>query len=417
MADNFNINTTQDQANEAGGLERDNPSMTYVDFANQMATNSQNQARQAQLVQQAIEQTKQQQLATTQGQQAADLGVNPNLKEVVTVDQAVALLKAAGIDDDQIQAFVDAMGDNQTISKAAVDTVIRKKELSVKSSVAGKNFKTTMDIQIPEGMEAKDMGLVADPNTPGVGHVPANGEYQVSIDPSSGEPVHFVPLGDTPSDKPNNKEAETTEKSWQKLDTEMNRFIRSSRGNSLTQAAQRAVRAINELGEGQPLTPQMLSYIQKDISGIFQGGVPPVAGQDSEDFTNVLQKVNGLIAKYTGVQGYLHHDLGNQRQYLLGLLMRLRDSTSDMLKQALASEASGYQTIIDGDPTRWQTMIDGKMAAVQAGLSQNASSSLDALKTMPEGNNPPALNPNAAPGTVTPPVSGAASTNDPLGIR
>ncbi len=399
MADNYNINTTQDQSTSAGGLEAANPAMTYVDFANQMVRNSQAQDAQAEAVKQA-------QLLSKQKLAANAKGINPEMKGYLSVDEAVAQLKAAGIDDDQIQSFVQSLGDQQYVSQAALDTVIRKKELSVKTSIAGKNFKMTQDIQIPEGMDAKDMGLIADPNKPGVGHVPSDGEYQVTIDPSSGQPVSFVPLGETPPEKPNTKEADAAEKAWQKLDTEMNKFIRSSRGNSLTQAAQRAARALNELGEGQALTPQMLSYIQKDISGIFQGGVPPVAGQDAEDFTNVLQKVNGLIAKYTGVQGYLHHDLGNQRQYLLGLLMRLRDSTTDMFKQALSSEASGYQTVIDGDPSRWKSMIEGKMAAIQAGLSKNTETTLEAMKNTPEGNLPPAM------GAVTPPPAAGASGPD-----
>lgn len=412
MADNYNISTTQQQANEAEGLDSNNPAMTYVDFANQMAANSQAQALQAQRVQQAQELTKQQKLSTTQGAAAADLGVNPNLKGYLSVQEAVAQLKAAGVDDDQIQAFVSSLGDQQMVSQAAIDTVIRKKELSVKTTIAGKKFTTDQDILIPSGSNAADMGLVADPAKPGVGHVPADGEYQVAIDPGSGQPISFIPLGESPEDHQGAKDAAATEKAWQKLDTEMNKFIRSSRGNALTQAAQRAVRALNELSEGQPLTPQMLSYIQKDISGIFQGGVPPVAGQDSEDFSNVLQRVNGLIAKYTGVQGYLHHDLGNQREYLLGLLMRLRASTTDMLKQALASEASGYQTIIDAAPDRWQAMIDGKLKAVEAGLSQNTETTMKALNASPAGSNPPALGVTPAAPT-TPTNASAAQTGQP----
>lgn len=403
MSDNFNINTTQDQANEAQGLEKDNPAMTYVDFGNQISRNATEQARQAQLVQQAVEQTKQQQLGTKQKFAADAMGVNPEMKDAFTIDEAVAYLKAAGIDNDDIQAFVDSLGEKQTVNKSAIDTIIRKKELSVKTSVLGKKFTTRQDIQIPEGVDAKDLGLVADPDKPGVGHVPSDGEYQVAIDPSSGQPVRFVPLGETPdeSKKAHDKEAADAEKQWQKLDTEMNKFIRSSRGNALTQAAQRSVRALNELGEGQPLTPQVLSFIQKDMSGIFQGGVPPVTGMDSEDFTTVYQKIQGLIQKYSGVSGALfHHDIGNQRSYLLGLLMRLRESTGDMLKSALASEASGYQGIIDTDPDRWKTMIQGKIDATNAGLSKNAQTTMDAMKETPAGALPPAMTPKGTGGDL-----------------
>jgi hypothetical protein len=396
MADNFNINTTQDQANEDRGLNQNNPAMTYVDFGNQIVRNSQEQARQAQLVQQAIEQTKQQKLSTKQGQEAADLGVNPNLKDVFTVQQAVAYLKGAGVDDDQINSFVAALGDAKTVSKAAIDTIIRKKELAVKP---GTPF-------IASAADAKNESMVT---KEGDQLVEGQSYYDTGEKDQDGNAI-YAHGGKEPVDqdaKIHLKESEAAEKQWQKLDTEMNRFIRSSRGNALTQAAQRAVRALNELGEGQPLTAQMLSFIQKDISGIFQGGVPPVSGMESEDFTNVLQKVNQLIAKYTGVQGYLHHDLGDQRQYLLGLLMRLRQSTTDMLKSALASEAAGYQQVISAQPERWQQMIDGKLKAVEAGLSQNASDTMDAMKETPQGKLGPAMTPKAAPA-----AGGAQSVED-----
>jgi hypothetical protein len=389
MADNFNINTTQEQANEGMGLERDNPAMTYVDFGNQIVRNAQEQARQAQLVQQAIEQTKQQKLGTKQKTAADELGVNPELKDVFTIPEAVAYLKAGGVDEDNINAFTTALGDQQTVSKAAVDTIIRKKEnqmkfgqpfIATEEDAKNSSMVTKEGDQLIAGQSYFDTGEKDKENNAVYGH---GGKEPVDQEAK----LHL-------------KESESADKQWQKLDTEMNKFIRSSRGNALTQAAQRAVRALNELGEGQPLTPQVLSFIQKDMSGIFQGGVPPVTGMDAEDFTTIYQKLQGMIQKYTGVSGALfHHDIGNQRPYLLGLLMRLRDSTSNMLKSALASEASGYQTIIDGNPDRWKTMIQGKIDATNAGLSQNAQTTIDAMKETPAGNLPPAMTPK---GTAAP---------------
>lgn len=411
MADNYNITTTQGQANEAEGLDQNNPAMTYVDFANQIAKNSSTQAQQNEAVKQA-------QLLTQQKQAASAAGVNPETNGYLPVDEAVAELKAAGVDDDTIQAFMQSLGNQQMVNRASIDTIIRKKLLSSKLSVAGKSFKATDDISIPAGMKAEDMGLVPDPAKSGIGHVPSNGEYQVSVDPDSGQPMAYISLGETPPVTGVNKEDQANEKSWQKLDAEINKFIRSSRGNTLSQAVQRANRALNELGEGQPLTSQVLSFIQKDLSGIFQGGMPPVSGMGSEDFTTVLQTLNQFIGKYTGVQGYLHGDLGNQRDYLVGILGRLRDSTVDMLKAAIASEASGYAAIIDSDPSRWQTMIDDKLNAVTTGLSKNAQTTLTAHNQGASGNNSPAMLPTGAPApTASISATPVATNNDPLGIR
>jgi hypothetical protein len=414
MADNYNITTTQGQANEAAGLDQNNPAMTYVDFGNQLARNSTEQARQAELVQQAMELTKQQKLKTGQETAASDLGINPSTKGYLSKDEALALIQAELsrqklLSDDvkaQLQQWYDAapaMVEQQSVK----DFISRYQPKSAKNGVP---------------FVATDVDAADKDKTDETGKPLIEGQMYSAVTDADGN-VTYERGGQEKSDGSDKlalKESEAAEKQWQKLDTEMNRFIRSSRGNSLTQAAQRAVRALNELGEGQPLTAQMLSFIQKDISGIFQGGVPPISGMDSEDFTNVLQKVNQLIAKYTGVQGYLHHDLGDQRQYLLGLLMRLRDSTTDMLKSALASEAGGYEQIIHADPDRWQRMMDGKLAAVQAGLSQNAQTTVDAMKETPQGNLPAAMTPAGAPtaapaqGTAGPDIHALASA---LGLK
>lgn len=392
MADNFNINTTQEQANEAAGLDQNNPAMTYVDFGNQIAKNAATHQEQQTLIDAA-------RLALQQKQQAAVMGANPELVNYLPIDEAVGELKAAGIDDDTIGEFIKSLNGQQVVNRASIDTIIRKKMLTTKLSVAGKSFKTSDDITIPAGVKAEDMGLVPDPSKSAIGHVPSNGEYQVSVDPESGQPLAYIALGETPALPGGDKEAAAAEKSWQKLDAEINKFIRSSRGNTLSQAVQRANRALNELGEGQPLTSQVLSFIQKDLSGIFQGGMPPVSGMGSEDFTNVLQTLNQFIGKYTGVQGYLHQDLGNQRDYLVGILSRLRDSTIEMLKAAVSSEASGYATIIDSDPSRWQQMIDDKLNAVTTGLSQNAQTTIATHNQGASGHLPSAL---SAPNTLPP---------------
>jgi hypothetical protein len=389
--------STQEDAYKASGLNPENPAMTYVDFANKMAENSTNQQKQEQMVQQAIEMTKQQKMKTQQGQEASDKGINPEMKGYLSVQEAVAQMEAAGVDEGQIQAFVTSLGDQQMVSQAAVDTVLRKKELAVKP---GTPF-------IASDADAKNESIVT---KEGDQLVSGQSYYDTGDKDQDGNAI-YAHGGKEPVDQEGKlalKDQQLADKQWTDLNKELNKFIRSSRGNALTQAVQRAVRALNELGEGQPLTSQMLSFIQKDVSGIFTGGVPPISGMEAEDFTNTLQKVNHFIAKYTGVQGYLYYDLGDQRQYLLGLLMRLRQSTTDMLKASLASNAEGYRTIIDKNPEQWQKIIADKMAAVESGLSSNAQTTLDAMKESPAGNLPPAMAPtgtSAAPNPSTTPVA------------
>ena len=77
--------STQEQANEAGGLEPGNPAMTYVDFANQMARNSQTQQEQAEAIKQA-------QLLTQQKTAASAAGINPSEKGYMSKDEAQSFL-------------------------------------------------------------------------------------------------------------------------------------------------------------------------------------------------------------------------------------------------------------------------------------------------------------------------------------
>jgi hypothetical protein len=401
MADNYNISTTQGQANEAGGLDQSNPAMTYVDFANQIAKNANTQTEQQQAIQNAA-------LMLKQKQAASDAGINPAEKGYISKDEAMALIQAELsrqklLSDDvkaQLQQWYNAapqMVDQQDVK----DFISRYQPKEGKSGVP---FLAT-------AQDAADADKTDETGKPLI----AGQMYSATTDADGN--VTYVRGGQEKLAAGGDKEGQAEEKSWQKLDAEINKFIRSSRGNTLSQAVQRANRALNELGEGQPLTSQVLSFIQKDLSGIFQGGMPPVSGMDSEDFTTMLQKVNQFIGKYTGIQGYLHSDLGNQRDYLVGILGRLRDSTIAMLKSAISSEASGYQTIIDGSPDRWQQMVTDKLNAVTTGLSDNAQTTLTAHNQGKSGNNPPAMLPAGAAAPAAPTAGGAPAANDPLGIR
>lgn len=384
MSDNFNINTTQDQSLVAGGLDTNNPAMTYVDFANQITKAEQEQRRQEQMINQATELAKQEKLSTKQKTQADAMGVNPEMKDFFTVDEAVSYLKAASVDDKLIESFVASLNGKQIVSRAAIDTIIRKKEAQAKTGIPF----------IASAEDARNESLVT---KEGDNLVAGQSYFDTGEKDEEGNAI-YGHGGKEPVDQEHKlklKEEEAAEKQWQKLDMEINKFLRSSRGNGLTTAVQRSVRALNELGEGQPLTSPVLSYIQRDISGIFQGGVPTVAGMDQEDFTNTMQKINNIIAKYTGVQGYFHKDLGDQREYLLGLLMRLRDTTMQMLKASVASESTAYEQIIHGEPDRWTRMVDGKTHMVESGLSENAKTTMDAMKDTPQGQLKPALTPKA----------------------
>jgi hypothetical protein len=374
MADNYNINTTQGQANEALGLDNTNPAMTYVDFANQIAKNSATQQLQNNAVQQA-------QLMLQQKQQAAASGVNPETAGYLPVDEAVAELKAAGVDDDTIQEFVKGLGNQQMVNRASIDTIIRKKMLSSKMSVAGKSFKTTDDIAVPAGMKAEDMGLIPDPAKPGIGHVPSNGEYQVSVDPDSGQPMAYISLGETPpSNIPGATTPLQTAKRWSDLEKQLTQITKVGRGTALTQSLMRANRALNYLASHPNLDKTGLAYIQQDLTGIFQGGVPTEEEMRNTEYTTAIQEVNQLIGKYTGTFGALKWNAttaGDQsyvRDQLQSVLIDMRQSITNTLQSMITAMADGYQDIIQQNPERWQQMLTDQEKILDSGLNKSSSS-------------------------------------------
>jgi len=384
------------------GLNPNNPTGTYVDFANQLVKNQQEQAAQEQAIARATELAKQAQLQTRQGLSAEQAGYNPLLANSMTPDQAVAyvklVVKEKGLTIDQ--ADLDAW-------KATLPERVEREEVmafanrfakpSIRPGVAAK-FTTDMDLLVPAGKSAADIGLTDMKDAEGtsvddktvsdgtfVAHVPESGMYQADVD-NTGVLQHYTPGGKEPVDqtaKNNAKSTADTERQWQKLDAAVNSVVKQGRGNQLAIAIARSDRALNELASPEVLVPQVLQYIGKDLSGIFQGGVQPVSGMEGENFETAYQQLNAFVQKYTGVSGFFKTDVGNQREFLLRLITRLRDGSLDMLEKLIAAKEAGYKAIIDADPERWQKMVNDYTAANTAGLTATAAAATKAAAASP----------------------------------
>lgn len=372
----------------SAGLNPNDPENTYVDFAQKLAANRQQQAEQEQQIARARELTKQAQIETKHKVTADEAGYNPELADTMTPAEAVAylkiVLKEKGLQQDE--ALIDewAKALPPRVNRQIVESFANRFARETTRSGQPAKFEITDNIIVPAGKSAADLGLTyfesegIDDSQPSDGknsaHVPEEGMYQVVYD-NQGNVVKFVPGGKEPVDQTARlalKESESAEKQWQKLDAALNTFIRSQRGNMLISSLVRADRALNELATNETLTPQVLDYIREDISGIFTGGVPPISGREGTTFETAYQAVNRFIQKYSGTSGFFHTDLGNQRDYLLGLVSRLRESTVDIVKTMIESEASGYKKIIGDEPDRWEQMKADKVGVLASGLTATA---------------------------------------------
>lgn len=382
MADFIQPTTVSSELISAG-LNPNDPTNTYVDFAQKLAANRQEQALQEQQIANATQTVAQNKLKTQQATAANAAGYNPELADTMTPEEAVAylkiVLKEKGLQEDQalIDQWVKTLPPR--VNRQIVESFANRFSRESTRSGQPAKFQTTDKIIIPANKTAADLGLDQDDENPTIGHVPEDGMYQVVYD-NSGNIQKFIPGGKEPVDqtaKAAGKAAESAEKQWQKLDAAINTFIRSQRGNMLVSSIVRADRALNELATSETLTPQILDYIREDISGIFTGGVPPISGKEGTTFETAYQAVNRFIQKYTGTSGFFKTDLGNQRDYLLGLVSRLRESTIDVVKAMVESEASGYKKIISDDPDRWEQMKTAKLGTIEAGLTATAKAAAE----------------------------------------
>lgn len=360
------------------GLDTTRPQQTYVDFATQIAKNQAEQKSQEETLRLAKEHVEQAKYTTRNEQDAQEAGLNPLLLDNMTPEQAIAQLKviaqAKGLDisDADIQAWAQTLPPR--VSNQVVETFANR--FARESTRAGQpaKFEKSDNIDIPEGSTAKDLGLVADPADPQVGHVPEDGMYQVVYD-NQGVLKKFIPGGKEPADptaKANAKAADSTEKQWQKLDKEINGAFKTRSGGlgSLSTAIFRTVRAINTITATKNLTAQDLANISQDIAGVFQGGAPTVVTAKDNDYSTTFTNLADTFRKYTGIIPHFGSKgvLEDTKAKLLQVCVDLRDSATANIKKYIESEEPAFKQIIDESPDRWQQMQDKKMSFITSGL-------------------------------------------------
>lgn len=381
MADN------QSSLNEnliAAGLNTSNPTSTYVDFAEQVAKNQAEQAQQEQTLALAKQHVAQATLDTKQKTEADQAGVNPELMNVMTPDQAAATLrlilkeKGLTISNDDITAWVAALN-GKPVNRQVVEEFANRFAREATRAGQPAKFSTDMDLAVPAGMKPEDLGLVADESNPQVGHVPADGMYQVVYD-NQGNLKKFIPGGKEPVDataKASAKAAESAEKQWQKLDTTVNGAFKTRSGGlgSLSTAIFRAVRAINTLTVNDNLTAQDLENVAQDVAGIFQGGAPTVVTAKGNQYDVTLTKLADWFRAQTGIMANVGHIFGKEhspleptKQKLLQVCVDLRDAAINNIKAFIESEDSAFREIIDANPERWADFQAKKLKFIESGI-------------------------------------------------
>jgi len=411
MSDNFNINL--DQA--AQGAK------DVMGLGPAVAANATSQANQEQLVNQAIERTKQARMETglqENGGLAAEKGLVP--KAQVLSEMKSILATRDDLDDDQkaqiLQDAEDTMPDTMNgYDVARFTTALR--EAKQPSGSWGTAFPGG---QAPKG--ATDVaGNAINPNS----------YYQESDAGElrqAGEPNAVLSAAG---------KAEGADKQGiLKLNTAIDSLLKTRFGSTgmLATTIFRATRAINTLQSNPNLTAQDLDNVATDIAAIYQGGVPGAAQSAANSYRLTFLDFADTFRKFTGrtlnPSSWFNSD--NQKSpvvtqtenKMLQTLNDMRTSSEQSLQAALDSESAAFKLAKAADPAEINQLIESKMRFIESGVlvpdSAHTALRIGDKYTVSGSPSIPASPETSteigAPPTVAANTNGGQN-NDPLGIR
>lgn len=402
MSDNFNIDTTQAQSYLAGGLDPSNPQLTIGDT---IAQNAQKQAEQAQLVQQAIERTKQAKLSTKQKTEADAEGVNPELKDYMSKEEALQYIAhewKVDETDPAIQKLASTLPDQ--VERHMIQTLIRKKD-RFPSRPVGQPFQAKEGNAYPTTVD-------------GTGEAPLHaGQWYQAMADDEGN-VSYIPSGQTGAGlRAGAHDNDQLTKEWFKIAQDMDPTKASSR-NALGINYQSYVAAMR--GENllkQPtVTFQNLGEVTRDLTRILQQGVPTDSGTEGMMYHSLVGDIMKKI-QYIGGKPQDAVPVG-LKTYLNDSFERLKAISKDVIELKIQAVEASFPDVLQAHQNQWDNLTHvlrnppvTNMDAHEAAPIPSEGGPVKQLWHRIIGKDSPA--PAAASSSAPAP---AANPNDPLGI-
>lgn len=380
MAENFNINTTQDQSLIAGGLDVNSPATSYVDFAQKIADNATRQQMQEAQVAQAIEQAKQSKLSTKQKYAADEAGINPQEADYLTKAQALAYLmhewnvKETDPEIQQLNTVLPEM-----VNRFTIQTLLRKRSAGLGKEI-GQPFKaeakgvypSTLDkLGEPAALEAGQMYQAYVTEDGKINYVTSGAGKYGGTNTSTFKPVGITNAGETVSPTRTGQLIVTGKdgiaRPWDSAaDGELQPFISPTLPGSSLQDLQRLQISVEQFNNLRnlftvdaigPIQDRLITASQStgvDLSGLFSES----SAFDSKNttFRTALQStINDYIKAVTGAQmseaeaGRLQKAIpasGKAQEAFLPALEEANRIIENKLSIALDTlEAGGYRNI------------------------------------------------------------------------
>jgi len=350
----------------ASGFDPEHNKATIEDI---ITSQSLKQRQQEQLVAEATERIKQAKLQTTQKQEAADLGVNAEMKDVMTIQEAVAHLKAAGVKKENIDAFVEAIGDQKVVSRTAVQDVILKRSAGMGINMIG--AKEGQPVQGEDGKwyrswikRTPDLGILMTDRVSPTGAAvfqaedPAGyeaGKTMLSIqEPKVAAATKGAEARETMAEQ---KVQQNKITNWKDLEKRIDPLTATGQSALALagRANQRADRVFAVLSEPGSVTWPMVSAVVTDIAGIFQGGVPPIVSLEEQKLNTIAEKAAKIKSYFTGAMAEGLVSVDYQRQ-LFNLAKELKDIDNEIIQNQQYIVDIGGEDVIKQDPERWERL-------------------------------------------------------------
>lgn len=374
MSDNYNINTTQAQSYEAGGVDPNDPSQN---IGSQMASNQLKQQEQTQLVAQAVERTKQSKIGTAEAEDLFNTKAYLSEKGLMPKQQALAelkiILKKQKMEPDQIAEITneaEASWPEELDGAAIWRWFSALKDQKTGKIGEGEPFQVKEGELDPQGKPVK------------------GGFYQEILD-SDGE-KQWVRSNERASVKNHDdKNDQTIQRSKTALVNELVHQLKAARGNWLSSSLYRCSVALQKLNETPFLNKQDLYQLAQDISNIFTGGVPTEDEILHSSYGTKATEILATLGSWTG--HVLGLPLKEIREKLISIVTPLYEELIHRYTTLMDLAAQGHLDAVEADPEWWATT---KEKALQA--AEHKQSGATALL---EGNLSPV-------GSAVPPTSG-----------
>jgi len=322
----------------AAGLNPENPADTYVDFADKIAKNIQDQQQMEVNMTKAKLMTRQAKVQTMAQEAAQAAGYNHELAGTMTKDQAIAEAKATTVDPQVIEEWAASLP--PIVEASQVENFISR--FSRETNKSGQPFVAT----------AKDVNKHDENGDPLIA-----GQTYAAVYDNKGKVSAYVRSGQEKADpelRLSENRSQFAQREWNKFIKQMNPYTASGR-NSVGVSMQSFIRAVRALKafEQEVVTSQVAGNVIAEIGAIYKGGSPDQAMMEATSYRTLAGDINDKLQHLTGKEKKGIPD--GLKKYIVKQITELNDTSKMVIKNSLDLAEEGNEQIIEPFREQWNS--------------------------------------------------------------